>query len=86
MEQISICDAAHNIWLLLHHVIDGYDEATEKFITEYPQYNFLFIFDHSYRHNSRQENGLDVKHMNLGFRGKHLNMYNTLIKEKYVYL
>ena len=30
LEQISICDAVHNRWSLLCHVIYGYDEANEK--------------------------------------------------------
>ena len=35
MEQIGICDAVHNGWSSLHHVIDGYDEATEKAMPDY---------------------------------------------------
>ena len=35
VEQISICDAVHNGWSLLHHVIDGYDDANEKAMSDY---------------------------------------------------
>ena len=35
VEQIIICNALHNRWLLLHHVIDGYDEATKKAVSDY---------------------------------------------------
>ena len=35
VEQISICDALHNGWSSLHEVIDGYDDATEKAMSNY---------------------------------------------------
>ena len=31
----SICNAVHNRWSSLHHVIDGYDEAAEKTMSDY---------------------------------------------------
>ena len=34
-EQISICDAVHNGWSLLHHVIYGYNKATENSMSNY---------------------------------------------------
>ena len=33
--KISICDVVQNVWLSINHVIDGYDEETEKAMSEY---------------------------------------------------
>ena len=35
VEQISICDVVQKGWSLLHHIIDGYDEANEKTMSNY---------------------------------------------------
>ena len=35
MEQIIICDTVYNWWSSLHHIINGYDESTEKAMYNY---------------------------------------------------
>ena len=35
VKEIRICDVVHNIWSPPHHVIDRYDKATEKSMSNY---------------------------------------------------
>ena len=46
------------------------------------QYEFVFLFDHSCGHDCGQDNGLNSKGVNVGFRGKHPKMHSTLIWEE----
>ena len=52
----------------------------------YPEYGFIFMFDHSCGHDRSQENGLNARRMKAGFGGKQPKMRNTIIREEEGYL
>ena len=52
----------------------------------YPQYDYLFLFDHSSGHDKQREDRLNVKKMTKSFGGSQRKMRNTLIKKEKGYL
>ena len=52
----------------------------------YPEYDFIFMFDHSCGHDRSQENGLNARRMSAGFGGKQQKMHPTIIREEDGYL
>jgi hypothetical protein len=51
-----------------------------------PEYDYLFLFDHSSGHDKQREDGLNVKNMTKSFGGTQRKMRNTLIKREKGYL
>jgi hypothetical protein len=51
-----------------------------------PQYDLLFLFDHSCGHDKQREDGLNVDNMSKSFGGKQTKMHDSLIKEINGYL
>ena len=52
----------------------------------YPQYDFLFLFDHSCGHDRGQTDGLNAKRMAVSFGGKQPKMHPTIIEAEDGYL
>ncbi len=52
----------------------------------FPQFQYLFLFDHSCGHDRQREDGLNVENMSKNFGDKQSFMHNTLIKESHGYL
>lgn len=52
----------------------------------YPQYDFLFLFDHSCGHDRGQTDGLNAKRMAVSFGGKQQRMHATTIEADEGYL
>ncbi len=52
----------------------------------FPQFQYLFLFDHSCGHDRQREDGLNIENMSKSFGGKQSFMHNTLIKESHGYL
>jgi hypothetical protein len=46
-----------------------------------PQFDYLFLFDHSCGHDKQREDGLNVENMTKSFGGKQAHLHDTLIKE-----
>jgi hypothetical protein len=51
-----------------------------------PQFEYLFLFDHSCGHDKQREDGLNIKNMTKSFGGKHAYLHDSLIKEVDGYL
>jgi hypothetical protein len=49
-----------------------------------PQFEFLFVFDHSCGHDQQREDGLNVKNMSKNFGRKQTFMHDALIKVGYL--
>jgi len=52
----------------------------------YPQYDFLFLFDHSCGHHKQQPNGLNAENMLESYGGQQSILRSTVIKEENGYL
>ena len=52
----------------------------------YPQFNFLFLFDHSCGHDREQENGLNEENMLKYYGGKQAYLRDSKINEEKGYL
>jgi hypothetical protein len=52
----------------------------------YPQYDYLFLFDHSCGHNKQQPNGLNAENMSKLYRGKQSYLHDTTIQQEQGYL
>jgi len=48
----------------------------------YPQYDFLFLFDHSCGHHKQQPNGLNAENMLINYGGQQSILRSTVIKEE----
>jgi hypothetical protein len=56
------------------------EDCADVIATLYPQYQFLFLFDHSCGHDRAHEDALNVNIMNTGFDGKQTRMHSSVIK------
>ena len=54
--------------MLLH-----FEDVVDCLKVTYPQYDYLFMFDHSCGHDKQRENGLNVQQMSKLFGGKTTN-------------
>jgi len=52
----------------------------------YPEFNYLFLFDHSCGYDRQREDGLNVENMPKVFSGKQSNLWHTLTNEERGYL
>ena len=52
----------------------------------YPQYDFLFLFDHSCGHDKQQPNGLNAENMLKNYGGQQSILRSKVIKEENGYL
>ncbi len=50
-----------------------FEDVVDCLKVTYPQYDYLFIFDHFYGHAKQRENGLNVQQMSKIFEGKTTN-------------
>jgi len=51
-----------------------------------PQFDYLFLFDHSCGHDKQREDGLNVENMSKIFGGKQARLHDSLIKDNEGYL
>jgi hypothetical protein len=51
-----------------------------------PQYDYLFLFDHSCGHDKQKEDGLNVEKMSKSYGGRQPKMHDSIIKEVNGYL
>jgi hypothetical protein len=52
----------------------------------YPQYGYLFLFDHSCGHDKQQPNGLNAENMSKLYGGKQCYLHDTKIQQEQGYL
>ena len=62
------------------------EECIEYLKVLHPQYDFVFLFNHSCGHEYGQDIGTNANQANVGFIRKQPKMHNTLIKEEAGYL
>ncbi len=69
-----------------NHMVLQLEDCADVLNHLYPQYDYLFLFDHSSGHDKQREDGLNVKKMTKSFGGSQRKMRNTLIKKEKGYL
>ena len=62
------------------------DDCVDGLKCLHPEFDYLFLFDHSCGHDRQREDGLNVENMSKSFGGKQSNLRDTLIKEEAGYL
>ena len=62
------------------------DDCVDCLKCLHPEFDYLFLFDHSCGHDRQREDGLNVENMSKSFGGKQSNLRDTLIKEEAGYL
>ena len=68
------------------HMILQLDDCINVLKCLYPQYDFLFLFDHSCGHDKQREDGLNVENMSKSYGGKQSFLCLMLIKDANGYL
>lgn len=78
--------AANEGYWNYEHMVLQLDDCVDVVKFLYPQYDFLFLFDHSCGHDKQREDGLNVENMSKSYGGKQSVLRPTLIKEASGYL
>jgi hypothetical protein len=65
-----------------NHMVLQLEDCVDVLKHLYPEYDYLFLFDHSSGHDKQREDGLNVKMMTKSFDGTQRKMRNTLIKRE----
>ena len=63
------------------HMILQLEDCVDVVQTLYPEFDFLFMFDHSCGHDRQRDDALNADHMSRGFGGKQKEMRSTKIKD-----
>jgi hypothetical protein len=72
---------ADGYWTYQHMMLE-LEDCVDILNVKYPQYNFLFLFDHSCGHDRQREDWLNVKKMSKSFGGQaQRSMCETTIKQ-----
>ena len=69
-----------------NHMVLQFEDAVDVLKVLYPEYDFVFLFDHSSGHSKQRPDGLNATHMNKGFGGKLLPMRSSIIEKEEGYL
>jgi len=77
--------SAEGYWMYESMVLQ-LEDCADVVKTLYPQYQFLFLFDHSCGHDKAREDALNVRNMNKGFGGSKPKMHDTVIHKAKGYL
>jgi len=64
------------------HMVLHFEDVVDCLITLYPQYDYLFLFDHSCGHDKQREDGLNVQKMSKLYGGKQPIMRNTVLTKE----
>jgi len=62
------------------------EDCVDALKTIYPQFDFLFLFDHSCGHDKQRPDGLNAENMSKNYGGKQNAMRPTVIKKENGYL
>ena len=63
-----------------------FEDCVDCLTVLYPQYDYVFLFDHSCGHDKQREDGLNVQKMGKSYGGKQPAMRDTVISKKDGYL
>jgi hypothetical protein len=63
-----------------NHMALQFEDTTDVLKVIYPNYKFVYLFDHSSGHSKQRPDGLNASRMNKGFGGKHVPMRSTVIE------
>jgi hypothetical protein len=69
-----------------NHMAIQFEDCVDCLKVMYPQFAFVFLFDHSQGHAKKLANGLDAYCMNRGYGGAQARMRESIIKEDDGYL
>jgi hypothetical protein len=72
-------------WTYQHMVLQ-LEDCRDIVKVLYPQYDFLFLFDHSCGHDRQREDGLNVENMCKGYGGAQKKLRDTTIQQQDGYL
>jgi hypothetical protein len=61
------------------HMVVHFEDVVDCMTVLYPQYDYLFLFDHSCGHDKQREDGLNVMKMSKLYGGKQAKMRDTII-------
>ncbi len=62
------------------------EDCIDVLMCLYPQYDVLFMFDHSCSHDQQRKDGLNVKNMSKNYGGKQSKVRTSLMKQEKGYL
>ncbi len=62
------------------------EDCADVLHTLYPQFDFLFLFDHSCGHDKQQRDGLNAENKAKSYGGKQHYLRPTIIKQEKNYL
>ena len=68
------------------HMVLQLEDCVDVLAVLFPQYEFLFMFDHSCGHDRQKEDGLNVTRMTKSFGGAQKQLRDTIIKQEQGYL
>ena len=63
------------------HMILQFEDCVDIITCLYPQFQFLFLFDHSCGHDRQREDALNAEVMSKGFGGKQRHMHTSVMKD-----
>jgi hypothetical protein len=63
------------------HMVLQVEDCCDVITNLYPQYDFLFLVDHSSGHDKQSEDGLNMTRMTRNFGGAQKKLRDTLIKQ-----
>ena len=78
--------AANKGYWSYDHMVLQLDDCVECLKCLHPEFDYLFIFDHSCGHDRQREDNLNVENMSKAFGSKQSNLQHALIKEERGYL
>ena len=85
MKEFEYGAAGEGYWCYEYMVLQ-LEDCVDALKVVYPQYDFLFLLDHSRGHDRQREDGLNVEKMSKYFGGKQAHLRNTTIKQEQGYL
>ncbi len=77
--------SAEGYWVYEHMVLQ-LEDCVDCLTVLFPDYEFLFLLDHSCGHDRQREDGLNVENMNKSYGGNKPKMRDTKIEQEGVTL
>jgi len=68
------------------HMLLHFEDVVDCLTVFFPQYDYLFFFDHSCGHDKQREDGLNMSKMSKLYGGKQPRMWNTVITKEQGFL
>ena len=68
------------------HMVLQLEDCVDMLKVMYPQYNFLFLFDHSCGHDRQRDDGLNIENMPKKYGGQQAVLCSITVKQEQEYL